>query len=406
MESLSAPICRGPFPWQGLLLAISLLNFWSLPTTAQLAVVSTNAAEGQDVILHIRNMPPEFTVFVWYRGEGENYKHSIACLGIFLRHRTGPAHSCREKINFDGSLLIKRVTLKYTGIYTIAVYLPGYIKEIGFGRLNVYNILHREKGQSDGSSSADNNQSVLGTPRPSPQTPPCTGGETTELFPDVLVSLPLDIKERTLPASSPFMLVTRPCGINKPNPANLLRQWSPVTCSVELPTLNITSIYFEKGSVKAHERKTPPYGEVIQTWAAKGIPVLILQRCLWEQVRGDLGSEKRCNPFPTHRPLNKDNCPSAEFFTEPVTMPTLEASSTTVMEYMDPVVLTCYTNAVSTKWFFNGMNLRLTERMMLSLDDNKLTIDPVRREDAGNYQCEVSNPISSAKSLQVELDVK
>ncbi|XP_023603566.1 uncharacterized protein LOC111824153 [Myotis lucifugus] len=86
-------------------------------------------------------------------------------------------------------------------------------------------------------------------------------------------------------------------------------------------------------------------------------------------------------------------------------MPTLEASSTTVMEYMDPVVLTCYTNAVSTKWFFNGMNLRLTERMMLSLDDNKLTIDPVRREDAGNYQCEVSNPISSAKSLQVELDV-
>ncbi|XP_059523421.1 carcinoembryonic antigen-related cell adhesion molecule 21-like [Myotis daubentonii] len=174
-------------------------------------------------------MPPDDRGFVWYRGKGANYKHKIARLGTSLRHRTGPAHSGREHINFDGSLLIKGVSLKDTGIYTVAVYLPGYIKEIGFGRLNVY---------------------------------------------------------------------------------------------------------------------------------------------------------------------------------KPVRVPPLQASNTTVTENKDSVVLNCYTNAGSTQWFFNGMNLQLTERMKLSWSNRTLTIDPVRREDAGNYQCEVSNPISSAESDAVELDVK
>uniref|UniRef100_G1QE27 Ig-like domain-containing protein n=1 Tax=Myotis lucifugus TaxID=59463 RepID=G1QE27_MYOLU len=230
MESLSAPICRGPLPWQGLFLAVSLLNFWSLPTTAQLAIVSTNAAEGKDVILRIHNMPPDNIGFVWYRGEGANYRHTIASLAFHIRtYSTGRAYSGREQINFDGSLLIKRVTLKDTGIYTVVVYLRDYKKEIGFGRLNVY---------------------------------------------------------------------------------------------------------------------------------------------------------------------------------EPVRVATLIASNTIVTEHKDSVVLTCYTNAVSTQWFFNGMNLRLKERMKLSWNDRTLTIDPVRREDAGSYQCEVSNPISTAYSAPVELDVK
>ncbi|XP_036202652.1 carcinoembryonic antigen-related cell adhesion molecule 21-like [Myotis myotis] len=176
-------------------------------------------------------MPPNVTGFMWYRGEGAKFKDNIAGFRMSTGHRAGPAYSGREQINFDGSLLIKKVTLKDTGIYTVVVYLPGSIKEIGFGRLNVY---------------------------------------------------------------------------------------------------------------------------------------------------------------------------------EPVSVPTLQASNTTVTENKDSVVLTCYTNAVSTQWFFNGMNLRLTERMKLmklSWSNRTLTIDPVRREDAGNYQCEVSNPISSAESEAVELDI-
>ncbi|XP_070254997.1 cell adhesion molecule CEACAM21-like [Myotis yumanensis] len=175
-------------------------------------------------------MPPDAIGFTWYRGEGANYYHHIATLTTHVKiYKTGYAYSGREKINYDGTLQLKQVTQKDTGIYTVVVYLPGSIKEIGFGRLNVY---------------------------------------------------------------------------------------------------------------------------------------------------------------------------------EPLRVPTLLASNTTVMEHKDSVVLTCYTNAVSTQWFFNDMDLELTERMKLSWNDRTLTIDPVRREDAGNYQCEVSNPISSAYSAPVKLDVK
>nr|XP_008539373.1 PREDICTED: carcinoembryonic antigen-related cell adhesion molecule 21-like [Equus przewalskii] len=36
--------------------------------------------------------------------------------------------------------------------------------------------------------------------------------------------------------------------------------------------------------------------------------------------------------------------------------------------------------------------------MELSQDSSTLTIHPVRRKDAGDYHCEVSNPVSSSKS--------
>ncbi|KAM7059463.1 cell adhesion molecule CEACAM21-like isoform 1-T1 [Molossus nigricans] len=230
MESPSAPTRRGLVPWQGLLLAVSLLTVWSPPATAQLSIVSTNAAEGKDVLLRIRNKPPDAMGFMWYRGEGARSNRNIGSIAMDLRaYATGPAYSGREKINNDGSMLLKKVTRKDAGYYTIVAYLHDSKKEIGFGRLNVY---------------------------------------------------------------------------------------------------------------------------------------------------------------------------------QPVRVPTLLASNTTVTEHKDSVVMTCYTNAVSTQWLFNAESLRLTERMKLSWRNRTLTIDPVRREDAGYYQCEVSNPISSCESEPLGLDVK
>ncbi|EPQ10201.1 Carcinoembryonic antigen-related cell adhesion molecule 21, partial [Myotis brandtii] len=192
--------------------------------------VSTNAAIGQDVILRILNVPPGVRGFMWYRGEEPIFENNIARLGTSPGHRPGPKYSDREQINFDGSLLIKSVTLKDTGIYTVLVYLKSSKKEeIGFGQLNVY---------------------------------------------------------------------------------------------------------------------------------------------------------------------------------EPVTRPTVLASKTTVVERTDSVILICYTNADSIQWFFNGINLRLTKRKKLSWNDRSLTIEPIWREDAGNYHCAVSNPISSAHSEPVGLNVK
>uniref|UniRef100_A0A452ET73 Ig-like domain-containing protein n=1 Tax=Capra hircus TaxID=9925 RepID=A0A452ET73_CAPHI len=91
----------------------------------------------------------------------------------------------------------------------------------------------------------------------------------------------------------------------------------------------------------------------------------------------------------------------------PVAQPSLQASNATVTEHEGPVVLTCLADetGVSIRWFFKGQSLLLAERMTLSSDKSTLTIDPVSREDAGDYQCEAFNRGNSSRSDPLRLRV-
>ncbi|CAO2626792.1 Carcinoembryonic antigen-related cell adhesion molecule 3, partial [Lemmus lemmus] len=91
---------------------------------------------------------------------------------------------------------------------------------------------------------------------------------------------------------------------------------------------------------------------------------------------------------------------------KPVKQPIIRVINTTVA-VQTSVVFTCFSadTGISIHWIFNNQSLQLTERMKLSPTKCQLSIDPVRREDAGNYKCEVSNQVSSKTSLPVRLDV-
>ena len=92
--------------------------------------------------------------------------------------------------------------------------------------------------------------------------------------------------------------------------------------------------------------------------------------------------------------------------TEPVTQPFLQVTNTTVKE-LDSVTLTCLSNDIGAniQWLFNSQSLQLTERMTLSQNNSILRIDPIKREDAGEYQCEISNPVSVRRSNSIKLDI-
>ena len=79
----------------------------------------------------------------------------------------------------------------------------------------------------------------------------------------------------------------------------------------------------------------------------------------------------------------------------------------TVTEDKDSVFLTCSASnaGVSIQWFLIGQNLKLMERRKLSQGNPTMTIFPVRREDSGNYQYEVSKVVSCSKSDPIKLDV-
>ncbi|OBS65592.1 hypothetical protein A6R68_05868, partial [Neotoma lepida] len=81
-----------------------------------------------------------------------------------------------------------------------------------------------------------------------------------------------------------------------------------------------------------------------------------------------------------------------------VTLPSIQVTNTTVCG-LDSVVLICSSNdtGICIHWLFNGQSLGLTDRMML--------IETVRRQDSGDYQCEVSNPVSSKRSDPIQLDI-
>jgi len=118
-------------------------------------------------------------------------------------------------------------------------------------------------------------------------------------------------------------------------------------------------------------------------------------RCLWTRA-GSLGSEGEPSSF----------SPFLCSFTEPVVQPTLQADSTTVTE-AGSVTLTCLSEdpGLSIRWFFNHQGLYFNDRMTLSQKNSRLSIDRARWEDAGEYQCEVSNGYSSKMSLPVQISV-
>uniref|UniRef100_A0A452SCU7 Ig-like domain-containing protein n=1 Tax=Ursus americanus TaxID=9643 RepID=A0A452SCU7_URSAM len=122
MEPPSAPSRGTRVPWQKLLLAVSLLTFWNPPTTAQLTVESVppDAAEGKDVLLRVHSLPGDLLGCNWFRGETVNASHNILLYVVDTQVTIpGPAHSGRETIYPNGSLLFQRVTLKDTGNYTL-----------------------------------------------------------------------------------------------------------------------------------------------------------------------------------------------------------------------------------------------------------------------------------------------
>uniref|UniRef100_A0A452T2V8 CEA cell adhesion molecule 1 n=1 Tax=Ursus maritimus TaxID=29073 RepID=A0A452T2V8_URSMA len=141
MEPPSAPPRGGHVPWQELLLAVSLLTFWNPPTTAQVTVESVppDAAEGKDVLLRVHNLPGDLLGCNWFRGETVNTSHQIISYVVDTQVTTpGPAHSGRETIYPNGSLLFQRVTLNGTGYYTLQIVRKNAQVEQGTGQIRVF----------------------------------------------------------------------------------------------------------------------------------------------------------------------------------------------------------------------------------------------------------------------------
>ncbi|XP_064437211.1 carcinoembryonic antigen-related cell adhesion molecule 1 isoform X2 [Mirounga angustirostris] len=412
MEPPSAPPRGGRVPWQEVLLAVSLLTFWNPPTTAQVTVESVppSVAEGKDVLLRVNNPPGDAIGYNWFKGETVVPRHQIVLYAVDTQVTTpGPAHSGRETIYPNGSLLFQNITLNDTGYYTVQITKRDVQIEQVTGQLRVFPELPKPNIASNNSDPVENVDSVVLTCGPQTQSTSHLWSVNNESL-SASTRLQLSLDNRTLTIHGVTRDDTGPYECETRNPVSAGHS-DPFTLNVlygpDAPTISPSDSSYHPGanlSLSCHAASNPP---AQYSWFINGRPQPFTQELFIPNITANDSGSYTCLAYNSGTRLNKTTVKTITV-SEPVARPSLHASNTTVTGNKDSVVLTCSTNntGVSIGWLFNGQNLKLTERMKLSQDNSTLTIDPVRKEDAGKYQCEVSNPGSSSQSDPVQLVVE
>nr|XP_023398859.1 carcinoembryonic antigen-related cell adhesion molecule 1 isoform X3 [Loxodonta africana] len=410
MEPPSASPRRGGVHWQGSLLTVSLLIFWSpsIPAQPTIESVPLNAAEGNDVLLLLSNPPEDIFVYIWYKGESTGNNDRIVSYASQVQIQAlGPAYTGRETIYHNGSLLIQNVTLNHSGVYTLQITTMFGPTEIA-GQIRVYPALPTPFIISNSSNPVEDQDSVTLTCYPETQ-------NTTYLWLINNQSLPetdrleLSSDNRTLTVYSVTRNDTGSYECRTRNEVNSRRS-DPFILNVlygpDTPTISPSYWYYPPGAnliLSCNATSNPP---AQYSWLINGTYLQSTQVLFIPNITASHSGNYTCHVHNNATGFNRTTVKSITV-SESVTKPSIQASSTTVTENEGPVTLTCLTNhaEISIRWIFKGQILPLTERTTLSQDNSSLTIDPIRREDTGEYQCEVYNPVSSNKSDPLNLTV-
>ncbi|XP_054566004.1 carcinoembryonic antigen-related cell adhesion molecule 6-like isoform X2 [Eptesicus fuscus] len=276
MESPSAPAHRGLLPWQGLLLAASLLTLWSLPTTAQLTIESVppDAAEGKDVLLRVHNLPGDLGSYNWYKGETGNNNKIVTYVIDTQTTIPGPANSGRETIYHNGSLLFQHVTLNDTGYYILHAIDKNFQSEQVTGQLRVHPVLPKPSITSNNSNPEEHKDPVVLTCEPQIQ-------DTTYLWLINSQSLPasarlqLSMDNRTLTLLAVTRNDTGSYECETRNPVSAARS-DPFTLNVlygpDTPNISPSYSHYLRGknlSLTCHAASNPP---AQYSWFINGRP--------------------------------------------------------------------------------------------------------------------------------------
>ncbi|XP_073746362.1 cell adhesion molecule CEACAM1 isoform X2 [Callorhinus ursinus] len=393
-------------------MSVSLFTFWNPPTTAQVTVESVppDVTVGKNVLLSVHNRPEDSLGYGWFRGATAEPSLQIVSYAVDTQNSTaGPLYSGRETIYPNGSLLFQNITLNDTGYYTVQITKKNFQVVQVRGQLRVIPELPKPSITSNNSDPVENVDSVVITCGPQTQSTGYLWSVNNDSLP-ASARLELSLDNRTLTIHGVTRNDTGPYECETRNPVSAGHS-DPFTLNVlygpDAPTISPSDSCYHPGanlSLSCHVASNPP---AQYSWFINGRPQPFTQELFIPNITANDSGSYACLAYNSGTRLNKTTVKTITV-SEPVAQPTVHASNTTVTGNKDSVVLTCSTNntGVSIGWLFNNESLKLTERMKLSQDNSTLTIDPVRKEDAGTYQCEVSDPGSSSKSDPVRLAVE
>ncbi|XP_052028122.1 pregnancy-specific glycoprotein 22-like [Apodemus sylvaticus] len=324
-----------------------LWNCGRFVTSSQPSIESLPSivAEGQQVILHVHNIPENLQGFAWFKGMTV-FRHLEIGRYIIGRNSSvfGPAYSGREKLYSDGTLLIENVTQKDAGLYTLRVLGTDMKSEEAHVEIQVAASL----------------------------SPGCKA----------LASSRLSIKpmpQHAAEGESVLLLVQH-------RPEDLLT-FTWYNSMYRVPAFKIVE-YHVIWNMTAWENDYGRRGVVYANGS------LLLQNVTEEDTAmytlETLSLNKTVERARVQFYVNK-----------PVTEPFVQITNTTAKTHRS-VTFTCVSpdTGVSIHWLFDNHTLPVTERITLSPTKCGLRIDDVRSEDAGEYQCVVTNRAGDAKASQ------
>nr|XP_035959140.1 carcinoembryonic antigen-related cell adhesion molecule 8-like isoform X7 [Halichoerus grypus] len=310
MEPPSAPPRGGRVPWQEVLLAVSLLTFWNPPTTAQVTVESVppNAAEGKDVLLLVHNLPGDPIGYSWFRGETVEPSRQIVSYAVDAQVTTpGPAHSGRETIYPNGSLLFQNITLNDTGNYTIQIIKRNVQVDQGTGQLRVFPELPKPNITSNNSDPVENVDSVVLTCEPQTQSTSYLWSVNNESLP-ASTRLQLSLDNRTLTIHGVTRNDTGPYECETRNPVSASRS-DPFTLNVlygpDAPTISPSDSFYHPGtnlSLSCHATSNLP---AQYSWLNNGRPQPLTQELFIPNITVNDGGSYTCLTYNSGTCLNK-----------------------------------------------------------------------------------------------------
>lgn len=110
----------------------------SASAQVKIEAVPSYAAEGESVLLLVHNLPEDLQMFCWYKSE---YRSDIFKIAEYKRATNstilGLAHSQREMVYTNGSLLIHNITEEDAGLYMLEILNRDYTFEDTHVQLHV-----------------------------------------------------------------------------------------------------------------------------------------------------------------------------------------------------------------------------------------------------------------------------
>ncbi|KAM4825534.1 cell adhesion molecule CEACAM3-like [Thomomys bottae] len=129
-ELLSVQIRLSP-PW---------LNSWYRTATGNTTVeiVPPEVIAGRNVLLLVHHLPQDALAFRWFKGQSTIDSQRISFSLPTIGQNEGPAHSGREIVFPNASLLLQNLTLNDTGFYTLQIMRKDYRMDVVSVEISVF----------------------------------------------------------------------------------------------------------------------------------------------------------------------------------------------------------------------------------------------------------------------------